>query len=93
LASYPFLEIELEHESDPEHQVGNSISLSDSMTPASLPDFFSIPELILNPVPVHRVIESPISYDHTLLIGTVCEHQFFSLDSIFELISTLTFES
>ena len=41
LASYPFFEIELELESDHEPQVGNSISLFDSiMTPASLPDFF-----------------------------------------------------
>ena len=36
LASYPFLEIELELESDPEPQVGNSISLFDSiMIPVS----------------------------------------------------------
>ena len=60
LASYPFTEIELELESDPEPQVGNSISLFDSiMTPVSLPDFFTIPESTLNPVLVHREIESP----------------------------------
>ena len=59
------------------------------MTLVSLPDFFSIPESILNLVPVHREIESPISYDHTSLMGKVCEHQFFSLDPIFEPISTL----
>ena len=42
LASYPFPEIEIEHESDPESQVGNSISLFDSiMTPVFLLDFFS----------------------------------------------------
>ena len=42
LASYPFPEIKLELESDPKPQVGNSISLFDSiMTPVSLPDFFS----------------------------------------------------
>ena len=43
LASYPFSEIELELESDSESepQVGNSISLFDSiMTPISLSDFF-----------------------------------------------------
>ena len=41
LASYPFSEIELELESDPEPHVCNSISLFDSiMTPVSLPDFF-----------------------------------------------------
>ena len=40
LASYPFPKIELELESDPEPQVGNFISLFDSiMTPVSLPDF------------------------------------------------------
>ena len=43
LASYPFLEIELKFESDPEPQVGNSILLFDSiMTPVSLPDFFPL---------------------------------------------------
>ena len=52
------------------------------MTPVSLPDFFSIPEPTLNPVPVHREIESPICYDHTSLMGKVCEHQFFGLDPV-----------
>jgi len=47
----------------------------------------------LNHVPVHHEIESPISYGHTLLMGKVCEHQFFDLDLIFEPISTLFFES
>ena len=94
LASYPFLEIEIKPECDPELPVGNSISLFDSiMTPVSLPDFFSIPESTLNPVPVHREIESPISNDHTSLLGKVCEHQFFGLDPIFEPISTLIVDS
>ena len=54
LASYPFPEIELELESDPEPQVGNSTSIFDSiMTPISLPDFLSILESTLNPIPVH----------------------------------------
>ena len=47
----------------------------------------------MNSVPVHHEIESPISYDHTSLMEKVCEHQFFDLDPIFELILTLTFES
>ena len=43
LASYPFPEIEIEYDSDPKPQVGDSISLFDSiMTPVSLPDFFSL---------------------------------------------------
>ena len=63
------------------------------MTPVSLSDFFSISESTLNPVPVHREMESPISYDHTSLMGTVCEHQFFDLDPIFEPISTLIVDS
>ena len=72
----------------------NSISLFDSIvTLISLPDFFSIPESTLNPVLVHREIESPIFYDHIPLMGKVCEHQFFGLDPIFEPISTPTFES
>ena len=63
------------------------------MTPVFLPDFFSISELTLNPVPVHCEIESSISYDHISLMGKVCEHQFFGLDPIFEQILTLTVES
>jgi len=47
----------------------------------------------LNPVPVRFEIESPISYDHTLLMEKVCEHQFFGLDPIFEPILTPPFES
>ena len=65
LVSYLFSEIELEHDYDPEPQLGNAISLSDSiMTPLSLPDFNPIPELVLNPMLVYREIESPIFYDH-----------------------------
>ena len=63
------------------------------MTPVSLPDFFSIQVSTLNPVPVHREMESPISYDHTLFMGKVCEHQFFGLDHVFEPISTLIVDS
>ena len=70
LASYPFSEIEIKYESDPKPQVGDSISLFDSiMTPVSLPDFFSILESTLNHVLVDCEIESPISYDHTSLMG------------------------
>jgi len=94
LASYPFPEIEIKPECDPEPHVSNFISLFDSiMTLVSLSDFFSIPESTLNPVPVHHEIESPISYDRTSLMGKVCEHQFFGLDPIFEPISTPYFES
>ena len=61
LASYPFPEIELEHEYDPEPQLGNSISLSDSiLTEIFLPDFRLFPEPTLDPVPIHHEIESPI---------------------------------
>jgi len=94
LASYPFPQIEIELESDPKPQVGNFISHFDSiMTPVSLPDFFSIPESTLNPIPVHLEIESPISYDHTSLMGKVCEHQFFNLYPNFEPTSTLIVDS
>ena len=54
------------------------------MTPVSLPEFFSILESTLNPVPVNCEIESPTSYDHTSVMGKVYEHQFFGLDPIFE---------
>ena len=75
LASYPFTEIELEHECNPEPQVGNSISLFDLiMTPVSLPDFFHILKSILNPLSVHREMKSPMFYDHIPLTGKVCEH-------------------
>ena len=47
----------------------------------------------MNPVLVYREIESPISYDHNSLMGKVCEHQFFSLDPIFEPILIPPFES
>ena len=41
LTSYPFSEIDIEPECDPEPHISNSISLFDSiMTPISLPDFF-----------------------------------------------------
>jgi len=44
LASYPFPEIELEHEYDPESQLGNSISLPDSIiTEVFLPNFRIFP--------------------------------------------------
>ena len=65
MASYPFSETEHEHECDPEPQLGNSISLSDSiMTEGFLPDFRPFFESVLKPVPIHRETESPIFYDH-----------------------------
>ena len=65
MASYSFSEIKLEHEYDPESQLGNSISLPDSiLTEVFLPDFRHFLESVLDPVPIHREIESPIFYDH-----------------------------
>ena len=59
--------IELEHEYDPELQLGNSVSLPDSiMTKVFLPDFRPFPELTLDPVPIHREIESSIFYDQQI---------------------------
>ena len=76
MASYSFSETELELECDPDPQVSNSISLFDSiMTPVFLPNFFHIPESILNLVPIHREIESPISYDRT--VGPKAHHSSF----------------
>ena len=44
LASYPFFEIKLENEYDPEPQLGDSILLPNSiMTPVSSPDFNIFP--------------------------------------------------
>ena len=63
LASYLFSEIELEHKCDPEPQIGNSIPLLDSiMTLVSLTDFLHYSESVLDPVLLHREIESPIFY-------------------------------
>jgi len=67
LASYSFPEIELEHEYDPESQVGISIPLPDSiMTEVFLPDFRPFPESVLDPVPIHHEIGSPIFYDQQI---------------------------
>jgi len=38
-------------------------------------------------------MESPISHDHTSLLGKVCEYQFFCLDPVFEPILTLIVDS
>ena len=65
LASYLFPKIELENEYDPELQLGNSVLLPDSiMTLVSSLDFNLFPESTLDPVPIHREIESPIFDDH-----------------------------
>ena len=65
MASYPFPEIELKHEYDPDPKLGNSFTFPNSiMTPVSLPNFNPFHESVLDPVPVHCKIESPIFYDH-----------------------------
>ena len=64
LASYPFPEIEPKYECDPKPQLGNSISFLDSiLTLVFLLNFNHFPESVLNPVPVHCEIESPIFQD------------------------------
>ena len=53
LASFPFPEIELEYEYDPELPLDDSIFLPDSiMTPVSSHDSTSFPESVLDPVPI-----------------------------------------
>ena len=75
MVSYPFPEIELEHEYDPEAQLGNSISLPDFIiTEVFLPDFRFFPKSTLD-VPIHREIESPIFYDQQIKLD-----QFYTLD-------------
>ena len=57
LVSYPFPEIELENECDPEPQFDNLISLPDLiMTSVSLPDCNTFSESILDPVSVQLMI-------------------------------------
>ena len=46
------------------------------MTEVFLPDFRPFPESILDPVPVHREIKSPILYDHHIELD-----QFHTFDS------------
>ena len=76
MASYPFPEIELEHEYDHEPQLSDSILQPDSiMTPVSSPDFNLFPESTMNPVPIHHEIESPIFDDHIEL------DQFYTFES------------
>ena len=67
LISYPFPEIELKYEYDSEPQLGNSISLPDSiLTEIFLLDFRIFSESTLDPVSIHHEIESPIFYDQHL---------------------------
>ena len=64
LASFPFSEIELEHEFDPELSFDDSNLLPDSiMTSITLPDFNPFPKSELDPFPIHCEIESPIFFD------------------------------
>ena len=74
LASFPFTEIELEHEHDPELPLDDSTLLPDSiMTTVSSHKFTSFPESLLNPVPIHCEIESPIFLDdHVELDQFIC---------------------
>ena len=58
LAGYPYPEIELENEYDPEPQLGDSILLLDSiMAPVSSADFNLFRESTLDLVPIHYEIE------------------------------------
>ena len=71
MTSCPFPEIELECEYDPELPLDDSI-----MTPVSSHDFTSFPESVLDPVPIHCEIESPIIYDDHIDLD-----QFYTFES------------
>ena len=87
LASYPFPEIKLEHEYDPESQLSNSISLPDSiMTEVFLPDFRLFFESTLDHVPIHYEIESQIFYDQQIELD-----QFHSFDSLIDKLTSSHF--
>ena len=87
MTSYPFPEIDLEHEYYPKPQFSNSISLPDSiMTEVFLPDFRPFPESTLDPVPVHYEIESPIFYDHHIELD-----QFHTFESPIDKLEVLIF--
>ena len=87
MVSYPFPEIELEHEYDPELQLGNLISLPDSiLTEVFLPEFRPFPESVLDPVLVHCETESPIFYDHHIELD-----QFQTFESPFDKLASSHF--
>jgi len=87
LASYPFPEIELDNECNLEPQLGNSIPLPDSiMTLVSLSNFNFLPESVLDLVPVHREIESPIFCDHHIKLD-----QFHTFESLIDKLAILIF--
>ena len=90
MVSYPFVEIKIEHECDPEPHA--LISLFDSIMTPRYQFFFPYSRVNVNLVSVHFEMKTPIFYNHISLIGKVREHQFFGLDPNFEPISTLIFE-
>ena len=88
MASYPFLEIELENECDPEPQLGNLISFLDSiLTLVSLPNSNPFFESVLNPVPIHREIESLIFYDQLIKLD-----QFHTFESLIDKLASFSFK-
>jgi len=88
LASYPFSEIKLEHEYDPKPQFSNSISLPDSiMTKVFLPDFRPFPESVLDPVPIHYEIKSPIFYDQQIELD-----QFHTVECLIDKLACFPFK-
>ena len=88
LVSYPFPEIKLDYECDPELQLGNSILLPDSiLTPISLPHFNLFFESTLDPVPIHREIELPIFYDLQIELD-----QFYSFECPIDKLASFPFK-
>ena len=85
--SYPFSEIELENEYDPEPKLGNSILLPDSiMTLVSSLDFNLFSESTMDPVPIHNEIESPIFDDQHIELD-----QFHTFESLIDKLASSHF--
>ena len=90
LASFPFNEIELECECDPDSQPCDSVSIFEYiLIPVSSPNLDQFSEPTFIPVPIELEIESPNLDIHISLMGEECEFQFFDLDLTLEPKQTL----
>ena len=91
LASFNFNEIELDRESEPDHQLCDLVSNVESMlTSVSLPNLDSIPEPALTPIPIYYRIESLIVDGHIpYMMNHECDFKFFDLEPTLELDQTL----
>jgi len=85
LASFPFNEIELDYECEPDPQPCDSVLIFKSMlTLISLTDLDSFLEPTLIPISIDLETKLPNLDSHIPLIGRECQFQFFDLDATLE---------